>query len=192
MPADSDDLGDVVLVLKQPLDGTSLIELSSAIFSAVFRGPAPQRLRVQLAAGTCALIRTDAATPSRLAIARDSVDIHGAAVIVERILRRAPVPFDVRPTVLACMQLALLEQDLIPGPQHSAHVTSWSERATVHFDLTDEDVAHLLFGDSREQFVIGLTTRLRVSREKFDVQIWRPAQPSPAVVRGTRSRRSAG
>lgn len=177
---DPDDLGDVVLSLKEALNRASLVELTAAIIAALFRAGAPQRLKLQLDARSCALIRTDSATPSRLQIARESVDTHGGVALVERIVRRAPTPFDLRPPVLACMRLALLEQDVTPGPQHSVHVTSWLERLTVHIDVTDENVTSLLVPDLSEPFLTELTTRLRVARQKFDVQIWRPALLSRA------------
>ena len=63
---DPDDLGDVVLVLQGSLNRATLVELIAAIFTAVHQGAAPQRLRLQLDARFCSIVRTDSATPSRL------------------------------------------------------------------------------------------------------------------------------
>jgi len=180
---DPDDLGDVVLVLQGSLNRATLVELIAAIFTAVHQGAAPQRLRLQLDARFCSIVRTDSATPSRLQIAREAIDTHGGIDLVERIVRRAPTPFDLRPPVFACVRLALLEMDVTPGPHHSGFVASWVERTTVHIDVTDQSVTDLLVADASKPFVTELITRLRVPQQKFDVQVWRPALRSPEDAR---------
>jgi hypothetical protein len=169
---DPQDLGDVALVLAQPIERDTLPRLITALFGAAFQSGEPRRLVVEAERQTWTLLRSDGATQRRLAVARLAIDTYLQGELVTRIVRRAGSPLDARRAAVGRLRLALLAQDVTPGPHHSMRVASWNETAVLRIACVEADLWSLLPPSGDATFIRELSGPLRVSAEKLELRVW--------------------